>query len=127
MAEALAGLVVAASVIAVVRTTEDVITKCAAYRVAYKNASKDMVRLSDQVSGLRGVLLDVNHIIVAETAQAFSRLPTLMTALDISHDDQTPDEPREVTKSEDEARPGYGLTKSMPNRSASPEWSSCLA
>ncbi|KAF8512682.1 hypothetical protein JB92DRAFT_3116890 [Gautieria morchelliformis] len=72
MVEALAGLAVAASVIAVVRTTEDVITKCSAYRVAYKNASKDMLRLSDQVSGLRGVLLDLNDLIVAEEAQTFS-------------------------------------------------------
>ncbi|KAF8529369.1 hypothetical protein JB92DRAFT_3106851 [Gautieria morchelliformis] len=112
MAEALA-----ASIIAVVRTTEDVITKCSAYRVAYKNASKDMSRLSDQVSGLRGVLLDLNDLIVAEQAQTFSRLPTLMTALDISHDDQTLGGrgPPEVTKSEDEARPGYGLTESMPS------------
>ncbi|KAF8484412.1 hypothetical protein JB92DRAFT_3261754 [Gautieria morchelliformis] len=114
MAEALAGLAVAASIIAVVRTTEDVITKCSAYRVAYKNASKDMSRLSDQVSGLRVVLLDLNDLIVAEEAQTFSRLPTLMTALDISHDDQLAlGGPPEVTKSEDEARPGCGLTESM--------------
>ncbi|KAF8527653.1 hypothetical protein JB92DRAFT_3107437 [Gautieria morchelliformis] len=113
MAEALAGLAVAASVIAIVRTTEDVITKCSAYRVAYKNASKDMIRLSDQVSGLWGVLLDLNDLIVAKEAQRFSRLPTLITALDISHDDQPPGKPPEVGKSEGEARPGYGPTESM--------------
>jgi hypothetical protein len=85
MAEALAGLGVAgkspvqviflllpcssthsASVIAVVQITEDVITKCSAYGVAYKNASKDMSRLSDQVSGLQGVLLDLNELIHQE-------------------------------------------------------------
>ncbi|KAF8521043.1 hypothetical protein JB92DRAFT_1848323 [Gautieria morchelliformis] len=115
MAEALAGLAVAASVIAVVRTTEDVITKCSAYRIAYRNASKDMTRLSDQVSGLQGVLLDLHKLTVAEESQTFSRLPTLMTALEISHGDQTTGGIPEVRKSEDDARPGYGLTESMPS------------
>jgi hypothetical protein len=104
-----------ASVIAVVRTTEDVIRKCSAYGVAYKNASKDMSRLSDQVSGLGVVLLDLNKLIVAEQAQTFSRLPTLRAALDLSHDDQTPVEPPEVTKSVDEGRPGYAPTEYMPS------------
>jgi hypothetical protein len=134
MAEALAGLGVAgkspvqvifllrpyssthsASVIAVVQITEDVITKCFAYGVAYKNASKDMNRLSDQVSGLRKVLLDLNELIEAEQAQTSSRLPTLMSALDISHHNQTPGESLEMTKSVDEARPGYARTESMPS------------
>ncbi|KAF8519162.1 hypothetical protein JB92DRAFT_2808791 [Gautieria morchelliformis] len=119
MAEALAGLAVAASVIAVVQITEDVITKCSAYRVTYKNASKDMIGLSDQVSGLRGVLLDLHKLIVAEEAQTFSRLPTLMTALDISHGDQKTGGTPEVTKSEDDARPGYGLIEPMPNERTS--------
>ncbi|KAF8510451.1 hypothetical protein JB92DRAFT_3118991 [Gautieria morchelliformis] len=50
---------------------------------------------------------------MAEEAQTFSRLPTLMTALDISHGGPTLGGPPEMTKSEDEARPGYGLTESM--------------
>jgi hypothetical protein len=66
-----------------------------------------MSRLSDQISGLRRVLLDLNKLIVAEEAQMFLRLP-LMTALDISRDDQTPGEPPKATKSENEARLGYG-------------------
>jgi hypothetical protein len=104
-----------ASLIAVVQTTEDVIRKCSAYGVAYKNASKDMSRLSDQVSGLRRVLLDLNELIEAEQAQTSSRLPTLMTALDISHDHQTPGESFEMTKRVEEARPGYVCTESMPS------------
>jgi hypothetical protein len=104
-----------AGVIAVVQITEDVVTKCYKYRAAYKNASKDMIRLSAQVSGLQGVLLDVHKLIVAEEAQRFSRLPTLMTALGISHDDQSQGEHSEVIKSGDETRPGYELTESMPS------------
>jgi hypothetical protein len=133
MAEALAGLGVAgkspvqviflllpyssthsASVIAVVQITEDVITKCSAYGVAYRNASKYMSRLSDQVSGLQRVLLDLNELIEAEQAQTSSRLPTLMSALDISHHNQTPGEPLEVTKGVEEAQPGYAFTETMP-------------
>ncbi|KAF8521550.1 hypothetical protein JB92DRAFT_2891094 [Gautieria morchelliformis] len=53
MAEALAGLGVAASVIAVVQLTEDVIGKCSAYGTAYRNASRDMSRLSDQITAGR--------------------------------------------------------------------------
>ncbi|KAF8493810.1 hypothetical protein JB92DRAFT_3100091 [Gautieria morchelliformis] len=118
MAGALADLGVAASVIAVVQITKDVITKCSAYGAAYKNASEDMSRLSDQVSGVRGVPLDLNVLIMAEEARTFSRLPTLITALGISHDDQTLDEPSEVTKSEDNARGGYVLSGSMPSERA---------
>jgi hypothetical protein len=107
-----------ASVIAVGQIAQDIVSKCSAYRVAYKDASKDMSRLSDQVSGLRGALLDLNKLIVAEEAQTFARLPTLMTALDISQDDQTPGESPAVTKTEDEARSGYGLTETMPTEHA---------
>jgi hypothetical protein len=126
MAEVLAGVAAAASVIAIVRTTEDVIRKCSAYGVAYKNVSKDMSRLSDQVSGLRRVLLDLNKLIVAEEAQTFSRLPTFRAALDVSHDDQTPGEPLEVTKSVGEGRPGYGLTEHMLSEMAAKTLSSVL-
>ncbi|KAF8512697.1 hypothetical protein JB92DRAFT_3116903 [Gautieria morchelliformis] len=56
MAEALAGLGVAVSVFAVVQISEDVISKCSAYRVAHKNAPENMRKFSDQVSGLHGVL-----------------------------------------------------------------------
>ncbi|KAF8476262.1 hypothetical protein JB92DRAFT_3134506 [Gautieria morchelliformis] len=48
-------------------------------------------------------------------SRTFSRLPTLMATLDMSHDDQTLGEPSEVTQSEDDARPGYGLTGSTPS------------
>ncbi|KAF8517227.1 hypothetical protein JB92DRAFT_2829080 [Gautieria morchelliformis] len=54
MAEALAGLAVAASVVAIVQTTEDVTTKCSAYRIAYKDTSKDMNRLSRQNFNRKG-------------------------------------------------------------------------
>jgi hypothetical protein len=73
-----------------------------------------MSRLSDQVSGLQRVLLDLNELIEAEQAQTSSRLPTLMTALDISHDNQTPGEPLEVTMSVEEARAEYAFTEAMP-------------
>ncbi|KAF8528253.1 hypothetical protein JB92DRAFT_3093085, partial [Gautieria morchelliformis] len=112
MAEALA-----ASVIAVVQITEDVINKCTAYGAAYKNASKDMRRVSDQVSGLHVVLVELHKLVVAEQAQVFSRLPTLMKALNMSndgHDGQTPGGPSEVTKSVDEARPAQRLAESVP-------------
>ncbi|KAF8503168.1 hypothetical protein JB92DRAFT_810790 [Gautieria morchelliformis] len=122
MAEALAGLAVAASVIAVVQITEDVINKCTAYGAAYKDASKDMQRLSDQVSGLHGVLLDLHKLVVAEQAQVFSRLPTLMKALNMSndgHDGQIPGGSPEVTESVDEARPAQRLTESVPTEHTS--------
>ncbi|KAF8498036.1 hypothetical protein JB92DRAFT_2834331 [Gautieria morchelliformis] len=45
----------------------------------------------------------------------FSRLPMLMTAFDISHANKTLDGPPEVTKREDDARLGDGLTEPMPN------------
>ncbi|KAF8521543.1 hypothetical protein JB92DRAFT_1809453 [Gautieria morchelliformis] len=114
MAEALAGLGVAASVIAVVQLTEDVIGRCSAYGTAYKNASRDMSRLSDQISGLRQVLLDLNGLIVAEDVQRTSRLPTLMAALSISNEPQTSGRPPKLTNSEDGSRPGNRPTESMP-------------
>ncbi|KAF8521534.1 hypothetical protein JB92DRAFT_2785751, partial [Gautieria morchelliformis] len=114
MAEALAGLGVAASVIAVVQLTEDVIGKCSAYGTAYRNASRDMSRLSDQISGLRQVLIDLNGLIVAEDVQRTSRLPTLMAALSISNEPQTSGRPPELTNGGDGSRPGNGPTESMP-------------
>ncbi|KAF8468032.1 hypothetical protein JB92DRAFT_3135565 [Gautieria morchelliformis] len=59
-------------------------------------------------------LLDLNELIGAEEAQPFSRLPTLMTALDIYYDDQTPGGPPEV-KSEGDAQADFGLTETVPS------------
>ncbi|KAF8486650.1 hypothetical protein JB92DRAFT_3130815 [Gautieria morchelliformis] len=132
MAEALAGLGVAgksailiflllrcssihsASVIAVVQLTEDVIGRCSAYGTAYRNASKDMSRLSDQISGLHQVLLNLNGLIVAEDVQRSSRLPTLTAALSIPNEPQTSGKPPLLTNSEDGSRPGNRRTESMP-------------
>ncbi|KAF8513463.1 hypothetical protein JB92DRAFT_217288 [Gautieria morchelliformis] len=76
-----------------------------------------MRRLSDQVSGLHFVLVDLHELVVAEQAQVFTRLPTLMKALNMSNDGddgQTPGGPPEVTKSVDEARPAQRLAESVP-------------
>ncbi|KAF8479930.1 hypothetical protein JB92DRAFT_2800635, partial [Gautieria morchelliformis] len=110
MAEALAGLGVAASIIAVVQLGQTVISTCAAYGTTYKNASKDMKQLSDEVARLVPVLSAIHELIKDEETKTTARLPTLIAAFNTPYDHQTSD-----TTLENELGLEDGRTESTPS------------
>ncbi|KAF8518593.1 hypothetical protein JB92DRAFT_2902178 [Gautieria morchelliformis] len=115
MAEALAGLGVAASVIAVVQLGETVISTCSAYGTTYKNASKDMKQLSDEIWRILVVLKAIHELIKGEEAKTSTRLPTLIAALNRSYDHQIHDSPAEEQGLENELGLKGGHIDSTPN------------
>ncbi|KAF8493572.1 hypothetical protein JB92DRAFT_1172673 [Gautieria morchelliformis] len=111
MAEALAGLGVGASVIAVVQLGKAVISTCSAYGTTYKNASKNMNQLSDEVARLVPVLGAIHELITDEETKKTVRLPTLIAAfIGNTPHDQTSD-----TSLENELGLEDGRTDSTPS------------
>ncbi|KAF8532396.1 hypothetical protein JB92DRAFT_991938 [Gautieria morchelliformis] len=110
MAEALAGLGVAASVIAVVQLGTAVISGCSAYGTTYKNASKDMNQLRDEVARLVPVLSAIHKLIKDEETKMTAQLPTLIAAFNTPYDRQSSD-----TSVENQVELEDGRTDSTPN------------
>jgi hypothetical protein len=73
------GLSAAASVIAVIQISEDVVSLCSQYLKAVKNAKSDIVRLRDELGSLKSVLEGAQKLLEGPNA---SRLETSRPLLD---------------------------------------------
>jgi hypothetical protein len=104
-----------ASVIAVVQLGETVISTCSAYGNAYKNASKDMDQLSEEVWRLLLVLKAIHKLIKDEETKTSTRLPTLTAAFNASYHHKTHDSHSDNQGLENESGLEYNTTNSAPS------------